>query len=889
MSLGPDEVQGALASGEWRSVFDASALTQGAKAMRAKRVRDVSATLLDTGDIEITSQVIGANGVSFASAIAVWEENRSLVFEGDCSCGVGTNCEHNAATLEYLCKAKGERLAQAFGQKPQAAKMTQGQRLQLETETLPNKEALTFLLRVERRPENEKLAWLPEIYAQAYAVYEGIRVPLEPSGMLPPIVTPTSKIKRDRTEEMAGLQALYALDLRPGAEEPPMTLKKLTKPDHDGTLWAPDKQAWPHPEFYWQRFRHEGGPALERRRWEVRYAPNVGHKPLVFRTDTWRAEIVEEGRGWFSFSAGFKIDGESFELQPILAALVNNDFLKVTAGMPPGQEFMIFLPDGRGLALPVGRFRKILTLLGQLTQFKFTEGPLKVSKVDAARLSEEEDLQPEAPAEVKALVVDLAHFERIERVAVPNGVRATLREYQLEGYQWMQFLARHGLHGILADDMGLGKTLQTLTHILAEIEANRHDERPCLVVAPTSVVMNWQREAAKFAPDLSVLVLQGAQRKALFHKIPQSDLVLTSYALLPRDLEGFLQHTFHLLVLDEAQHVKNPGAQISQTVCQLEATHRLCLSGTPIENHLGELWSLMHFLMPGLLGTSQAFAETYRTPIEKNDSQSKRDALAQRIGPLILRRTKHDVAKELPPKTEIPHTIELTDSQKDLYETVRATMDKHVRQALELQGQQSQVVFLDALLKLRQLCCHPCLLEGQGTNVESSKFTYLVGLLETLREERHRVLLFSQFTSMLGIIEGHLQEVECAYLKLTGETKDRQSLVERFQGGEGEVFLISLKAGGTGLTLTGADTVIHYDPWWNPAAENQATDRAYRIGQDKPVFVHKLICKGTVEERIQQMQGRKDGLARDLLAGATQQLSLTAETLEQLFAPISEV
>ena len=402
------------------------------------------------------------------------------------------------------------------------------------------------------------------------------------------------------------------------------------------------------------------------------------------------------------------------------------------------------------------------------------------------------------------------------------------------------------------------------------------------MVAPTSVVANWQREAEKFAPDLRVLVLQGADRGSRFGSISGADLVLTSFALLPRDLDVFLNNAFHLVVLDEAQHIKNASTKISQAVCQLNCMHRLCLSGTPIENNLGELWSLMHFLMPGLLGRRETFNESYRNPIEKDGSLEKSASLSRRVGPLILRRTKTDVAKELPPKTEIVHTIELNEPQKDLYETVRSTMDKQVREALALTGTQSQIVFLDALLKLRQICCHPRLLKNQDHSPDSTKFEYLVELLDTLCQEKHRVLVFSQFTSMLAIIEAHLIEVGCSYLKLTGETQDRQSLVERFQGGEGEVFLISLKAGGTGLTLTGADNVIHYDPWWNPAAENQATDRAYRIGQDKPVFVHKLICKGTVEQRIQQMQSRKNDLADDLLSGATEKLTLTPQILEEL-------
>ncbi len=426
----------------------------------------------------------------------------------------------------------------------------------------------TFLVRIERRPEsNERFSWLPEIYAHAQVIYEGEhRVPLEPSGNTPPIITAEGKIHRDRVAEMEALQLLYAIDLQPGAEQPPNSLRKLARPPQEGALWAPDRNKWPHPEFYWQRFRHEATPALESRAWEVQFSAHVGHRPLVFRTDTWSAQIVEEGRGWFNLSAGFEIEGESFELQPILATLVENQFLEATEGMPPGQEFMIFLPDGRGLALPVGRFRNILTTLGALLEFKFTEEPIRLSKLDAASVSEDIDLESEAPDEIRQLAIRAADFQRIERVPIPGGLSAELRQYQLDGYHWMQFLARYGLNGILADDMGLGKTLQAITHLLAEKETGRDKGLPSLVIAPTSVVENWQREAAKFAPALKVLILQGADRASRFQLITDSDLVLTSYALLHRDLELFARQSFHLLILDEAQHIKNPGAVVSGAV-----------------------------------------------------------------------------------------------------------------------------------------------------------------------------------------------------------------------------------------------------------------------------------------------------------------------------------
>ena len=884
-----DQLGESLADGGWQSFFSDGAVSGGQKMVGSRLVSGVSGQLFETGDVELSATVTEKSGTAFSPAVAVWFEEGRHVFEGDCPCDEKLNCRHAAALLSYLAKGKGERLERAFGIITDADEASGGKTVSIDepVEEPSGNEAgaPTFLFRVEKRPDGERSAWMPEVVAAAYAVYDRARVPLNPGGNLPPIVLPDKKITRNRAAETAALNCLYALNFLPGAEEPPQSLRKLDLPEIEGTLWAPDKSEWPTPELFWQRFRHEGVPALEKRGWEVRFAPEVGHKPLVFKTETWQADIVEEGKGWFHLSAGFEIDGEKFELQPILATLVKNRFLEVTEGMLSGQEFMIFLPDGRGLALPVGRFRKLMTTLGELLDFKFTDGPIRLTAADAALLvasgsSEEQPIR--APAGLAQMGERLLHFERIERVPTPPGLRAELRSYQLDGYYWMQFLLENNLNGILADDMGLGKTLQSLTHILAEVESERNHGKPSLVLAPTSVVMNWQREAAKFTPDLRVLVLQGAHRKREFRKMKEVDLVLTSYALLHRDIDILADTKFHLVILDEAQHIKNPGAQVTQAAARLQGDHRICLSGTPIENHLGELWSLMQFLMPGMLGSLETFRTVYQTPIERGGNEAKRQALADRIGPLILRRTKHDVAKELPPKTEIPHQIEMSDDQKDLYETVRSTMDKQVRQALAIRGQEAQIVFLDALLKLRQICCHPALLSEEKAGTGSAKFDYLVDLLETLRSEGHRTLIFSQFTSMIAIIEAYLQREEVEYLKLTGATKDRQELVERFQGGEGEVFLISLKAGGTGLTLTGADTVIHYDPWWNPAAENQATDRAYRIGQDKPVFVHKLICRNTVEEKIQQMQEKKDVLAGGLLSGATSQLNLTAETMETL-------
>ena len=879
--ISTESIQQFLTSGAWKTTFSSSIAVTGYKLARAKQVTCCKAERLETDDIEIIASVIDRSGHQDEATIALWLEDGSLQIDTSCSCAVSVCCEHAAAALEHLTRPG--RLENAFGELIREPETGTFNKLSEQATPPPSqqsaKHSASFQLHIQQRPGEKGYEWLPETYATAHAIYEKGKYPLEPSGNLAK--------PRDRAAEMEALNTLYALDLLPGAEQPPPSLKKLSRPSADGTLWSPDKKEW-QPSLYWQRFHHEAIPALEKRGWQVTIAPGAIHPPVQFNASNWRAEFIDEGKGWFSLSAGFEIDGERTDLQPILATLVEYNFLELTKDMAEGQEFLVFLADGRGITLPVGRFRRILSHLGELVNYKFTGKPIKLHKIDASSVCEiltEDDPNFSPPPEIASLDIQDSSFS-LQAAEVPETLQASLRSYQHEGYEWLQFLAHNKLHGILADDMGLGKTMQTLAHILAE--KAKGNSLPNLIIAPTSVVENWQREAAKFAPSLKITILQGHDRHRRFAELSNTDIALTSYALLHRDLERFIHQAFHLLVLDEAQHIKNPSAQVSQAVRQLDARHRLCLSGTPIENHLGELWSLFDFLMPGLLGSAETFRETFRTPIEKGGNQQRADALANKVGPLILRRTKDQVATELPPKTEIPHLIELGTDEKDLYETVRSTMDKHVRQALAIRGQEAQIVFLDALLKLRQICCHPFLIaDAPSSHTSSAKFDYLTDLLETLKQENRKVLLFSQFTSMLAIIEEYLITQNTSYLKLTGASKNRQELVEQFQAGHAEVFLISLKAGGTGLTLTNADTVIHYDPWWNPAAENQATDRAYRIGQDKPVFVHKLICKGTVEQRIQQMQVKKSSVADSILSSSLSQLKLDDDTLANLLAPIA--
>jgi SNF2 family DNA or RNA helicase len=443
---------------------------------------------------------------------------------------------------------------------------------------------------------------------------------------------------------------------------------------------------------------------------------------------------------------------------------------------------------------------------------------------------------------------------------------------------------------VLADDMGLGKTVQVLAHILAQRQ--RRETFRTLVVAPTSLIGNWREEAERFAPALRVLVLHGPDRAARYDDLVDHDLILTTYPLLSRDRERLLEHEFDLLVLDEAQAIKNARSQAAQVVRELRAVRRLAMTGTPLENHLGELWAQFDAVEPGLLGSESDFTRFYRSPIERHGDLDRQQRLHRRIGALLLRRRKDEVLKDLPPKTEIVRMLELDGAQRELYETLRLAQHQRVREALAERGlAQSGIVVLDALLKLRQACCDPRLVKLPAARKvkESAKLDALFELLDTLLDEGRRILLFSQFTSMLDLIEQRLRASDRAFVRLDGDTPSttRAAVVRRFQKGEAPLFLISLKAGGVGLNLTAADAVIHYDPWWNPAVENQATDRAHRIGQKKPVFVYKLICAGTVEEKILALQTRKAELARAVLEGGrSTALRFDEADLVELFAPL---
>lgn len=645
-------------------------------------------------------------------------------------------------------------------------------------------------------------------------------------------------------------------------------------------------------------------PQLREEGWQVEmsedYLYQIIDPELI---DEWYGDIDDTtGIEWFSLELGINIDGEKIQLLPLLVDFLktvnSRDELQKIQDLPDDTLLTLRIDENRLLPVPVTRIRDIVNILIELSDQEplDDEGRLRLNKLKAAQLAELEAAMSAARLRwfggerLLTLGRKLQNFKGIEPVEIPASFEAKLRPYQQEGVNWLQFLREYELGGVLADDMGLGKTVMTLAHLLIEKQAGRLT-KPCLVIAPTSLMVNWKHESKRFASNLKVLVLQGAERKKHFDKISKNDLILTTYPLLPRDKKELLQHEYHSLILDEAQHIKNPKAQATQIAQQIRADNRLCLTGTPMENHLGELWSLFHFLMPGFLGDMLSFKHLFRNPIEKEGDGTRQQALSRRVRPFMLRRTKNQVMQELPDKTEIIQSVELSGAQQDLYEAIRVTMHEKVRKEIESKGiARSQIVILDALLKLRQVCCDPRLvpMEAAAKVKKSAKLELLMEMLPEMVDEGRKILLFSQFTSMLALIEEELKSKKLGYTKLTGRTQNREDAIMQFQNGDAPIFLISLKAGGTGLNLTAADTVIHYDPWWNPAVETQATDRAHRMGQDKHVFVYKFLTENTVETKIQELQQRKRALSEALFVGGNEKSSakLSHEDLETLFEPL---
>ncbi|WP_374593619.1 DEAD/DEAH box helicase [Aquabacterium sp.] len=749
-------------------------------------------------------------------------------------------------------------------------------------------------------------------------------------------------MERNLPAEADAADALWGSGLRP---LPPEALQWRNAAAAEGQdhWWSLAEES--HFGDFWA----EQVPRLQAQGWIIVVRPGFAHQTVP--VDAWRLVIDpatgdETGRelteplgarpaeitalrqphreGSWLLSLGVDVDGETLDLAPLLADLLKRDqrWLDARQIATIADDALILLraPGGCRIEAPAAPLKVIVgAMVDLLTDPQRAEaaGPLTLSSWEAERIealraslaeSQGNQARRAGPHGAWQLQGDAGLTQlaaRLRAAGTPPpidpallaaaGLQLQLRDYQLEGVAWLQYLRTHHLAGILADDMGLGKTAQVLSHLLLEHHAGRlggASGQPALVVLPTSLIANWQNEARRIAPGLRVLTLQGGRRAKEFAQIASHDVVFTTYPLLWRDIAVLARQPWHLLILDEAQTVKNAGSRAANALRKLQAAHRLCVTGTPLENHLGELWTHFDFLLPGFLGDSRSFTRMWRRPIEDNGETLRAQVLAQRVRPFILRRRKEDVATELPPKTEVIRRVQLQGEQRALYESVRVAADEQVRKALKRQGfAGSQIAILDALLKLRQVCCDPHLVKGTLTpeSMERAKMELLQTMLPELVSEGRRVLVFSQFTEMLHLLERELADWGLPHLTLTGETPvaERGAIVERFQARSVPLLLLSLKAGGVGLNLTAADTVIHLDPWWNPAVEQQANDRAHRIGQDQPVFIYKIVVEGSIEERMLALQARKAALAEGVLgADAAGAVKFSADDLQGLLAPM---
>ncbi len=638
-------------------------------------------------------------------------------------------------------------------------------------------------------------------------------------------------------------------------------------------------------------------PQLEKKGWRVELKHPLFIPIIYADSQEWFSDLEEKGNDFFNYQLGILVDGKQVSIVPIVAELISKMRSSNIEEIEDDAELLLDLPEGKRLQITMARIKPLIRFLVHYGSEGLDQNKqLVISRYQFILMQETEQaiaataLRWQGGEKLRQHMQQLVGLQKLEEVTLPKNINAELRDYQYQGLNWLQFLRSVQFGGVLADDMGLGKTIQTLVNLQLEKEQGRL-ERASLIIAPTSLVGNWFEEAKKFTPELKVLIFHGTDRHTV--SFDDYDVIVSTYGLIQRDKTRFMGYSFYYLILDEAQSIKNARAKTTLVIQQVNATHRLCLTGTPLENHLGELWSLFHFIMPGLLGSMKDFRKFFKLPIERDANKDRQELLAKRVKPFMLRRTKNQVAAELPPKTEMTQIIELAGPQRDLYEAIRLSMEKKVRDAITRLGiGKSQIILLDALLKLRQVCCDPRLLsipEAQIAHNCSAKLEALVELLDNLMAENRRVLIFSQFTSMLKLIEQKLKLRDYSYIKLTGQTQNRQQLVNLFQEGNTPIFLISLKAGGTGLNLTKADTVIHYDPWWNPAVEDQATDRSHRIGQENPVFVYKFITAGTVEEAILAMQSKKRQLFDGILSeNINATVGLTTQDIEQLFMPLSD-
>ena len=672
------------------------------------------------------------------------------------------------------------------------------------------------------------------------------------------------RFTRDRLAEAAANARLIDTELMPLEE-------------FEGVHPTP-AQSWDHAPYApaaaqdFTGFLLRDADMLRQEGWRIEQSPTFPLKLIHADAESLQVAITPSGIDWFDVELGAMVEGQRVDLVPALYRLLSSlgrGEVDELVGRPLGlgAKLPVALGDGRVVTLETDRVLPMLRALLLLATHESGAPPgvrPRLAKQDLGLLAELETTSGlpwtgEEPLRRLARSLNELSFTP---TPLPQGFMATLRPYQQTGLDWLEALGRAGLGGLLADDMGLGKTVQTLAHI-AVLKAGEGAGRPVLIVAPTSVLPNWQAEATRFAPELSVLVLHGPDRHQRHGDIAAHDVVLTSYPLLVRDLTALSQQRFELVVFDEAHNLKNPRTASHAAAQALVAERKIALTGTPVENRLLDAWALFQIVTPGLLGSQRAFTREHRALGEPGTDPAARTRLARKLKPFLLRRTKEAVATELPAKSIVPLSITLDPAQMALHESQRLLMHKRVRDEISRVGlMRAQIIVLTALTRLRQICCDPRLIGDEKTKAApSAKLQRLLEMLEEMIPEGRRIILFSQFTTMLDLIKPELDRRGVAWVELTGRTKDRKTPISRFQAGDASLILVSLKAGGTGLNLTAADTVVLYDPWWNPAIEAQAIDRAHRIGQTKPVFVYRMVAAGTIEEKILALQQRKAALA----------------------------
>lgn len=703
---------------------------------------------------------------------------------------------------------------------------------------------------------------LIEAHVVLRAAYEDTEVEVRADGMTPPVIVKSPEpghkrakcIRTDIAAQQIAASSLRALGLLPDDEGRGFSVRG------EGAIKFWTEGIGQLPED-WDLFVPDDLVDIQMRNESLSASARVG-----------------SGVDWLSLRLSFESEGVAVTQEELATCLSE------------GRKY-VRLSDGSYATIDVEKVRQVLLRQAEILA---TSGGIggKLPLSQAGRIQEllEQVGRTAVSDGAKDVFKKLRDIDEIKLVKKPRNLKAQLRPYQEQGFQWLSFLHEIGSGGILADDMGLGKTLQTLALLLSVKAADEKagNDFQALIVAPTSVVTNWLREMDKFAPSLKYALWHGGDRKERESELDDADVIVTSYALLRRDEELLSQRKLRYAILDEAQNIKNPLSATARAAKRLKSERRLALSGTPIENRLSEIWSIFDFVSPGLLGPLDKFEERYARPIDNGDEKAAK-RLRATIHPFILRRTKSEVAKDLPEKIEMDQICELMGEQGNLYSAVLKEVRQQVLGEVEKQGlAKAQIQILAGLTRLRQAACDPRLLglPREFGDDDSGKLVALREIVQTSIAGGHRVLVFSQFVSMLKLIRQALDQDKVSYEYLDGSTKDRQACVENFQAENGpSVFLISLKAGGSGLNLTAADTVIHFDPWWNPAVEDQATDRAHRIGQTRVVTMYRLIAKGTIEEKILELGGKKRELVGAVLsedAGGAKRL--TKADVEQLFA-----